>query len=171
MLILFIFSKNQLLVLLIFSIFYSLFDLFLSSFYFLFSSNFGLICYFFNWIGPPAILQFFHLYLIPIGQALQIPPVICLRRDPSGPPSKCLTTWMKLNVHLGFFLSYWSNCRCGEPFRCRGCADLGGVGDCKVQLFLLPWSFLSRRVLRHHSVSGDFHTGVLSVNSCWIIFT
>lgn len=102
---------------------------FVNLFYFLFSIWFisaqvfisfllltlGFICYFSNWTGPPAILQFFHLYLIPIGQALQIPPVICRRRDPSGPPSKCLTMWMRLNAHLGFFLSYWSNCRLGSP--------------------------------------------------------
>lgn len=104
LLILFIFSKNELLVLLIFSIFYSLFDLFLLKFLFHFLLlTLGLVCYFSNWTGPLAILQFFHLYLIPIGQTLQIPPVICLRRDPSGPPSKCLTMWMKLNVYLGSF--------------------------------------------------------------------
>lgn len=53
---------------------------------------------------------------------------IDLRRDSSGPPSKCLTMWMKLNVHLGFFLSYL---RCVEPFKCSSYADPGGRGTAK----------------------------------------
>lgn len=120
-------------------------------------------------ISPIPLL---HLYLILSCQALQISPVIPVRRDPSGPPGKCLRILRELNVHFGLIFSHWKNYRPNRALLVWCYAGLG-EGQCSqsitIFLTLIMWSFLAS-VVQVLPLVSTLISGIFTMVFClWIV--
>lgn len=108
-----------------------------------------------------SLASLLHLYLILSSWALQMPPVVPMRWDSRRLPRKRPAMPEELDVHSEAVAP-------GRPLRAALCWPHRRGGAVASNAVLLR--LCSRDRLRPQPGFGHLHSGILSIDSCWLVF-